>query len=248
MDWKLVLSYDPSARAYGVQKAEGFDHVGDIGNLRPARTHELGKWLQGNYPKPRPSASPGITAVRLEFLDVPERATFGQETNYSYGKNNMAVESNPRDVRVTIDDHAADGQVERWTLHFGAPFEQSLKVGEYGGAYDWYAFLQRPNPPVPANPGPLIQVSRCLLNGDKRTREWGCGLGEFVVREIELKDQKVTRLAIDFITDTRYGSRSDLPERAGGRVRPRPQILRGSLRLNSQYEPSVPGIDFDAPE
>ena len=65
------------------------------------------------------------------------------------------------------------------------------------------------------------------------------GLGELVVWEIELKDQKVVRLAIDFITDTRA---NPIP---GGWPR---LIIRGSLRYNSQFEPSVPELDPDAAE
>jgi RNA polymerase sigma factor (sigma-70 family) len=234
-DWKLALSYNPSARAYGVQKAEGLSELNPGGLLdggwRPARTDDLGKWLQGRFMKPRPSAAP-VTALRL-VLDVPETKKPDLKPMYSYGNINMAVASSARDVTISIDDPVAGGQVERWTLRFGAPFKHSLKAGEYGGAYrfsDWFSCS-----------GPLIDVSRWILDGGKRTSGWSCGPGEFVVREIELQDQKVVRLAIDFITDSMYG----LPSTDKRDSR---SILRGSLRFNSRFEPSVPRLDADAAE
>jgi hypothetical protein len=79
---------------------------------------------------------------------------------------------------------------------------------------------------------------------------FGDGLGEFVVREIELENQKVVRLAIDFITDTGYGLPS-AEKRTKGIGKSEPglrRIVRGSLRYNSQFEPSIPELDRDAGE
>jgi hypothetical protein len=148
-DWKLVLAFNPSTRAFEVKKAEGVERMEESlkhqeGKLflgegrRPARTDDFGKWLQGNFPKPKASAAP-VTALRL-VLDVPERAQFGLEPKYSYENNKMDIDSDSRGVRVSIDDHGVGGQVEQWSLHFGAAPEHSLKVGEYGGAY--YCFYQ----------------------------------------------------------------------------------------------------------
>jgi RNA polymerase sigma factor (sigma-70 family) len=246
-DWKLVLSYNPSTRAYGVQKAERFQwqddggrYGGGVEGYRAARKDDFAKWLQGKFMKPRSSRAP-ITALRL-VLDVPEPTMLGLKPSYSYGKNDMAVESSPRGVSVSIDDHGAGRQVKQWVLQFGAPLEQSLKVGEYGGACAGKQAGLGEKPP-----GPLIGVSRWLLDGGKRTLDgnwrdgkgWACG--EFVVREIELQDQKVVRLAIDFITDTEYG----LPSTAECDSR---LILRGSLRFHSRLQPSVPRLDVDASE
>jgi RNA polymerase sigma factor (sigma-70 family) len=229
-DWKLVLSYNPSTRSYGVQKAEGFDaQERDVG-WRPAGVDDLGKWLQGRFKKPKPSAAP-VTALRL--------VVNGREPNCLLAKNNLAVELNPpwlRGVRVSIDDPVAGGKVKRWILEFGAPYKHSLKLGEYGGAA---SYNRGPDS------GSQIRID-CWLPDEDQKREpdnlfgW-IDAGDFVVRELELQGQKVSRLAIDFITDTAYGLSSG--EKSNGR-----RILRGSLRFNSQFEPSIPELAGDTPE
>ena len=267
------MSYNPSARAYEVQRAEGFDSLGGEG-WRPARTDDFGKWLQARYTKPRLSATP-VTALYL-VLDGPEWTKLGLEPKYAYGSKNLAVEPDLADpgagVRVWIGDAVAGAQAKRWMealyagglqqaemyeakkqltvmsvkpwrLAFGAPFMHTLKVGEYGGAH----FFE--SGPASRYSGPSIWVGPWLPEGamPKSHAHWlvnNCG--EFVVREIELKDHKVVRLAIDFITDTRgdpydgsgFSKRKGVPRR----------ILRGSLRYNSQFQPSLPESDPDAAE
>jgi RNA polymerase sigma factor (sigma-70 family) len=229
-DWKLVLSYNPSTRSYGVQKAEGFNaQERDVGWC-PAGVNDLGKWLQGRFRKPNPSAAP-VTALRL--------VVNGRERNCLLAKNNLAVELNPpwlRGVRVSIDDPVAGEKVKRWTLEFGAPYKHSLKVGEYGGAASYNHGVDS---------GSQIRVDCWLPDEDQKEEPdhvFGClDAGDFVVRELELQGQKVSRLAIDFITDTAYG----LPSGEKRNVR---RILRGSLRFNSQFEPSIPELAGDTPE
>src|SRR5262249_18791831 len=173
---------------------------------------------------------PPVTDLRL-VLDVPEATKFGLGQNYSLGKNTLAVQSSPRGVKVSIDEPVAGRQVKQWTMQFGAPYKHSLKVGEYGGAG---------GPGTPGcDSGPLLVVTRWLLDGGKRTEglpgaEWDPG--EFVVREIEFQGQKVVRLAIDFIKDSHYG----LPPTSRD---PQRCIIYGSLRFNSRFQPSVPGLD-----
>jgi hypothetical protein len=129
-------------------------------------------------------------------------------------------------------------------LQFGAAPGHFLKVGEYGGAYI---------PRVSDRPAPLILVSYSTPSVPSINQvnvSWGAGTGEFVVREIELQDKKVVRLAIDFITDTGYGrpftdKRGGIKGVHGWAAR---SILRGSLRYKSQFQPSIPGLDRDAAE
>jgi RNA polymerase sigma factor (sigma-70 family) len=299
-EWKLVLSYDPSAHAYGIQKAEGFDGQGRE-DWRPARTDDLGKWLQGRYTKPR--RSPTQTALRL-VLDGPGATKLGLEPKYSYGNKNMTVEQNSgflgdrRNVEfigldgrryyelryaeavpgcegvhvtiddpVTFDDPVGGALTKRWTLVFGAPFRHTLKVGEYGGAgpLRWVLDHNRNAYPRPwiainhlINPGPVISVSLMPFNKAVQptliaaSPPWSFGgdSGEFVVHEIELKDQEVMRLAIDFITDTGYGLPS-AKKRTKGIGKSEPglrRIVRGSLRYKSQLELSIPELDRDAGE
>jgi hypothetical protein len=234
-NWKLVLSYNPSTQGYEAPNVKySADYYGMTG-MRPARMDDYGKWIQGRFTKPGRSAD-SVTALRL-VLDVPEQTKFGLEPKYSYGKNKMAAESTPRGVTVSIGDPGAGGQAERWTLLFEAPVAHSLKVGEYGGA--WWCGRD-------CDVGPLIRVAHSPLDRGKQTWNsetgaWGSGAGEFVVREIELQDQKVVRFAIDFITDSEYG----LPSTDKRDSR---HILRGSLRYNSQFELSIPELARDAAE
>jgi RNA polymerase sigma factor (sigma-70 family) len=224
-EWKLVLAYNPSARAYEVQKAE-LPEANP--GWRPTRKDDFARWLQGGYLEPRPSHDPS-TALRL-VVEAPEPTKLGLKRNYAYGKNDLAVELTPRGVSIRID-HGAAEPVEQWTLQFGAPHKQFLQVGKYGGAYD---------PDIlRGHSGPLIVVKRSVLDAGKQASEWSCSPGEFVVWEIEVKEQKVVRLAIDFIADTEYG-RSAMPKRDARR------IVRGSLRFHSLLQTSVPNLGADA--
>jgi formylglycine-generating enzyme required for sulfatase activity len=221
-EWKLDLSYNPSAGAYEVQKAELPDANP---GWRSTRKDDFARWLQGGYPEPRPS-SDALNALHL-VVEVPEPTKLALKPNYMYGKNDLAAEVTPRGVSVRNDDHGAGGVVEQWTLQFGAPYEQLLKVGKYGGAYD---------PEILRGySGPLIVVKHGVLDAGKQASEWSCGPGEFVVWEIEVKEQKVVRLAIDFIADSEYG-RSATPKRDAR------CIVRGSLRFHSLLQLSVPNL------
>jgi RNA polymerase sigma factor (sigma-70 family) len=224
-EWKLVLAYNPSARAYEVQKAE-LPEANP--GWRSTGKDDFARWLQGKYLEPRPSHDP-ITALRL-VVEAPEPTKLGLKPNYTYGKKDLAIETTPRGVSVRID-HGTGGPVEQWTLQFGAPQEQFLKVGKYGGAYDPEILR--------GHSGPLIVVKHCVLDAGKPASQWSCSPGEFVVREIEVKKQKVVRLAIDFIADNEY-SRSATPKRDAR------CIVRGSLRYNSLLQPSVPNLGADA--
>jgi RNA polymerase sigma factor (sigma-70 family) len=248
-DWKLVLTFNPSARAFEVKKAEGVERLEEGFQLRDgklvegkgcrlARTDDFGKWLQGKFLKPKASAAP-VTALRL-VLDVPELAQFGLESEYSYENNEMDIDSDSRGVRISIDDHGAGARVKRWTLHFGAAPGHCLKAGEYGGAYYLADVLDRPAPLIEVDSAPGFQ------RGSPQSFA-----GEFVVREIELQDNRVVRLAIDFITDTGYGrpstdKRGGIKDGVDGWAAR--SIIRGSLRHNSQFEPSIPELDRDAAE
>jgi formylglycine-generating enzyme required for sulfatase activity len=227
-EWKLVLAYNPSVQAYEVQKAELPDLPTDLRGWRPTRKDDFARWLQGGFPEPRPSSKP-ITALHL-VVEAPEPTKLGLKSNSTYGKKDLAVEATSRGVSVRIE-HGAGRPAEQWVLQFGAPKEQFLKVGKFGGAYD---------PEILRGySGPLIVVKHCMLEAGKQASQWSCNPGEFVVREIEVKEQKVVRLAIDFIADNEY-SRSATPKRDTR------HIVRGSLRSHSLLQPSVPNLGADA--
>jgi RNA polymerase sigma factor (sigma-70 family) len=226
-EWKLVLAYNGSARAYQVRKKD--DLPGNNALAWPSTSKsDFARWLLSEYPEPKLNSEP-ITALHLAVA-VPEPKKFALKPNYTYGKKELAVAATPRGVSVRIA-HGVGGPVEQWNLQFGGPDKQFLKVAKYGGAY---------GPDLlPGSPGPRIEVKHCVLDGGKQASEWSCNPGEFVVREIEVKEQKVVRLAIDFIADTAYG----WPAAAKRDSR---QVIRGSLRFNSLLQPSLPNLAADA--
>ncbi len=97
----------------------------------------------------------------------------GQGNAFSYTGDQLTVRRNDRGVSITVDD---------WNIHFGAPRGKFLAAGEYPNA------------------------KRFPFSDDAPGIEWygkGRGAnriaGAFVVWEIELKGNEITRLAIDFI-------------------------------------------------
>jgi RNA polymerase sigma factor (sigma-70 family) len=227
-EWKLVLAFNPSARAY--EKKGLFFDTNWLGG-HPTNKDDFARWLQGEFPVPKPSSDP-ITALHL-VVEAPEATKLGLKPNLTYGKKDLVVEATSRGVRVRIDQ-----AVERWTLEFGAPKEQFVKVGKYGGAYNPERALSD-GLRIDRYAGPLIAVKHWVLDGGKQGSEWSCDPGEFVVREIEVEEKKVVRLAIDFIADNEYS-------RPATAKRDARCIVRGSLRVNSLLQPSDPKLGSDA--
>ena len=243
--WKLVLAYNPSTRAYQVQRAE-FPDRKPFG-WRSTSKEDFARWLLGEYPEPRPS-SDSITTLHLN-VEAPEPTKLGLKPENTYGMKDLTIEAPPRNssrwpsmaaptirnnsvglLSVRIE-HGTGGHGEQWDLQFGAPEKQFLKVAKYGGAYD--------PKQLRGSLGPLLVVKHCVLDAGKQASEWSCGPGEFVVREIEVKEKKVVRLAIDFIADNEYG-------RPAGAKPDTRHIVRGSLRWNSLLQPSVPELGAGA--
>jgi hypothetical protein len=201
----FVLRYNPSSRSYegvGENPWASSWPIGPEKGWRPARMDELGKWIRGKFTKPMRSTDP-VSSLRF----VSNKAHWmGQRQSYSYAGKDLTAQTNPpRGVTVGVDDHSD----EKWTFRFGAPFGSSLEVGEYGGAGE--------ADPYDRHTPPYIGIE---VSGPRRAI---MGSGEFVVWEIEVKDQKVVRLAIDFICGDACGS----------------------LRVNSLFQPvmPVPGPD-----
>jgi hypothetical protein len=127
---------------------------------------------EGKFVKPVRSGAP-VSSLRV----VSTKGDYiGQGESYSYGGNELTVQTNGRGVTVNV------GGPGGWTLNFGGPGNRFLEVGEYDGA------------------------KRFPFSGDAPGIEFygngrGCNIiaGKFVVWEIEVKGNQVVRLAIDFI-------------------------------------------------
>jgi hypothetical protein len=162
----------------------------------------LSKWVKHNFQKPKRSVTP-VTSLhivwpgdRLPRVAHPKR----------YTGNKVTVESNGRGVKVHVDGNAAPPFSGMCTLRFGAALGYSLGVGGYGGVVGYDPLHEYP-PPYSE-----LRLGSTSLSGWER---------EFVVWELEVRDYKIIRLAIDFINDS----------------------SSGSLRFNSLFRPAVPVSD-----
>ncbi len=146
----------------------------------------------GKFVKPPRSSTP-VSYLRA----VSSKGDYiGQGKNYSYESDEISPQMNPRGVTVHV------GGIGGWTLNFGGPGKRFLESGEYRDA------------------------KRFPFSGESPGLEfYGFGRGantlsgEFMVWEIEVKNNQVVRLAVDFI------------QRCEGKMLP----LYGSLRINSTF-------------
>jgi RNA polymerase sigma factor (sigma-70 family) len=120
IEWqvKFVISYDPSGHSYFVLSK-------DSGPEHPARTDDMGKWLQHDFQEPMRTASP-VTSLRIVS------GASGQVLS-SYTGDELQVETGPRGVTVHANHVGAQPPAQPLTLQFGAPSGRFLDVGKYGG-------------------------------------------------------------------------------------------------------------------
>jgi len=214
----LVVSYDPSSRSYNHETfyLTSIWPLGPEKGWRPARMNDLGKWVQGTFREPMASATP-ISCLRLVH-NKEDRIL--QRRNYSYPGSDLTVQKSPRGVIVYVDNHDAaepfvdvwpERPVKRWTFRFGGPNGRFLEISKYGGVLE-----SDPNDFVCV---PYMGIELNLENQNVNLASAFHSL-EFAVWEIEVKDQKVVRLAIDF-TSNGTG-------------------LCGSLRVNSRFQHEIP--------
>jgi hypothetical protein len=106
------------------------------------------------------------------------------------------------DLKARVLERGVNVWVDGWSLDFAAPEKQVLKVGEYQDAKDPFS-----------GDSPGLEIF-----GDGRAPSKVAGA--FVVWELEVKGEKVIKLAIDFV------------QRSDGM----PEELTGKLRINSTLE------------
>jgi len=143
-----------------------------------------------------PFKKPALSQAPTSYLKVVSTPGdfIGQGKTYDYAGDKLKVNKTARGVRVTVD---------AWTLDIGAPKGQFFQVGEY------------------------LNAKRFVLSGDSPGLDFfgqGRGsnkvAGEFVVWELELDGEQITRLAIDFVQ----------------RSEEKGQPLTGKLRVNSTLQ------------
>jgi hypothetical protein len=148
----------------------------------------------GKFIKPPRSAFP---VSYLRAISSPGDY-IGQGKTYSYTGEDLTLRRNDRGVNISVGGGGAGG----WQILFGAPQGRFLEVGEYLDAQRF--------PFSGASPG-------IEFMGQGR----GCNQisGQFVVWELEVQGNTVTKLAIDFV------------QRCEGRMPP----LYGRLRYQSSF-------------
>jgi RNA polymerase sigma factor (sigma-70 family) len=264
-EWKAVLRYNPSSQKYDVVSHDGSFLVGGSSmppcketGWAPANRDESLKWIQGKFQKPLKSDAPISSLHLVGDLPVVEldgrrqmrtysRVRLGRTQRYAYTGKDMTVEKSSRGVTINIVDttsrllDAPDSQPEkkRWVLQFAGPDGRPLQVGEHGG--------------VGFGPAaPLIGMTLRFEHPKKNDLRIGSvadptvanflrliDCGEFIVWEMEMKDEKVVRLAIDFIIGDVFGLDLDST---------RPSWWKpscGSLRFNSSFRPAIPDLPPD---
>jgi hypothetical protein len=144
---------------------------------------------EGKFFKPQRSTTP-VSYLRA----VSSKGDYiGQGKSYSYGGEEMTVQRNYRGVFISVDG---------WRILFGGPGNRFLQVGEYPDA--------KRHPFSGDSPG---------IEFTGKGRGANRIAGKFVVWELEVKDNQVVRLAVDFI------------QHCEERMPP----LYGMIRVNSTY-------------
>jgi len=172
---------------------------------------------------------------------------------YSYSGQDMTVEKSSSGVIISFVEttscffpNNAVPEIKRWILQFRGPKGRFLQVGEHGGAGYGAAApkigitLRFEQPKM----GDLYLGDLAPVDLYSE-RERGLSYGEFVVWELEMKDQKVVRLAIDFIIGETF--RPSEYKASCGSLRVNSSFC-GSLRVNSSFQPEIPALPQDAAE
>jgi len=154
------------------------------------RRATLEKLAAGEFVKPLPSSVPS------SYLKAQSTAGdyIGGGKTFDYTGADLAVRGNNGCISITVD---------RWNIQFAPPRGKTLGVGNYPDAKR-YPFND-------SSPG------LSFTGHGRGSNQVG---GRFVVWELEVKGDKVVRLAVDFI------------HRAEGRGPP----LYGMLRYNSKFQ------------
>jgi RNA polymerase sigma factor (sigma-70 family) len=202
----FVVHYDTSSQRYDTVMSDFDQSIGWGKPIGPQTgwhpTKDFGKWIKGNFPKPTSSANP-VSSIRLVSSEKVD--WLGQRESYSYDGHALEViQRSRRSVTVRL---VYDGD-KHWSFRFGTSFGRDLEVGGYGGT----GFPHNDEVPWPYG----------VINPVNKPREnefFGKFVHEFFVWEMDLKDPKVPRLAIDFLCVNN---------------------VCGSLRVNSHFKPAMP--------
>jgi hypothetical protein len=233
-DTCMVLKYNPSTRTYTVVsddwnlKAFAFplDGVSEINGWRKVQPKDIQTWAMCQFIKPATATSPvssGCLVTQIpadtrnpEHADQPDLQVrkAGKWVTREFGSNALTANVTPRGVTIL----AQDTNQKQWVCEFGAPEGRFLEAREYG-------FIEPPPSFYLSGPSGLFPYSgiRYKAEGMAWGDKWRTDGDDFVVWEIEVKEQKVVRLAIDFSSG---GASESDPLRS----------ISGSLRFNSHFE------------
>jgi RNA polymerase sigma factor (sigma-70 family) len=251
MECKWVLRYNSSSRTYDVVSVPSlpWNRRGRWEGWRPASLDGLEKWRKHDFKPPAPVRT-GATISTCILVTDNQAALQAYIEEFSRSHSPPPPGHGPAllpDGRFTTDKLSAteigfSGGVtvhaDAWRLEFGRHSRlpdleriYDIRVDIPGGFDDLFRFLdhvatERRIPEVGCYGGaharrtaaPFIIISR---GGGGPVPDYFGGGGDFVVWEIDMKDQRGPRLAIDFIGP----------------------CASGSLRINSSFQPVEPELD-----
>jgi RNA polymerase sigma factor (sigma-70 family) len=226
----MVLKYNPSTRTYDVvsddwMKAFAWPRdISEINGWRKVQLKNVETWARCDFIKPATTIGPVssgwlVSQVPGEYRPPgsaehagPQIHDAGKLVARQFGGNALTANVTPRGVTIL----AQDANQKAWVCAFGAPEGHFLEVGAYGGEYGFAS-------PMPSFTRffPYCGI-RYRVEGISNSSLWDSGPHDFVIWEIEIKEQRIVRLAIDFSDAGRYGS----------------EVYRsgGSIRFNSHFE------------
>lgn len=139
---------------------------------------------------------PAVSKTPTSYLKIESMRgdTIGEGKTFDFRGSDLNTRIIPRGMQTSVDG---------WTLRVRAPMNQTLKEGEFFNARRFDAKGVAPE-----------------LEFSGKGRYSNSIVGEFVVWEIDMKDNKVNKLAVDFV------------QRAADKAMP----LKGRLRINSSLE------------
>jgi hypothetical protein len=146
--------------------------------------------FKGRFTKPRSSDGPTSYMKVVSATGDP----IGQGKTYDYRGDQLTIQTTDRGVKILVDG---------WFLDLGAPRGTMLGVGEYPNAERFKYSGDSPGIDFRGKGRDSLKIA-----------------GEFAVWELEIVDDKIKRLAIDFV------------QRADGKDAP----LKGTIRYNSTFD------------
>jgi hypothetical protein len=142
-----------------------------------SKTNILKRLQDRVFSRPKRSSTP---TTYFEAVSSPGDWV-GQGRSYRFGEPAVHVADLPADEKY-LESTAVTVRVGQWTIEFGPPRGEVIDEGEYPNAQRWPFNNSAPGLSVAANGHGCNRVT-----------------GDYIIWEMEVQGQRVTRLAVDFV-------------------------------------------------